>query len=594
MQKEDLKNFFQGKYDIFYSKYLPTVKKIGRTEYKAICPFHDDKEPSFNFNSDTGEYFCHGCGKKGHIVHFYAKLNSLDTKHDYPKILSAIAKDFNIPIEETKRQLVKTYDYVDLEGKLIFQVCRYEPKSFSQRRMNDNGKWIYNLDGIQRVLYRLPEIVKADEVIIVEGEKDSDSLAVIGFCGTTCPQGAGKWRPEYSDSLKDKNIVLCPDNDNVGREHMTRVGASLKGIAAGLKWLELPDLPSKGDITDWLKQFQTKEEAAEKLSILIEAAPEYEAPVRHTLEDAIVESSEYLCLALPPKLKILDIISEQEIILASGWRGVGKSWFGLSLVDAITRNQSFGMWKTVNSVPCLYVDGEMSAQDAKTRLKSLNPDPNRKSPLYIYSDAYANTLGLPKASLMSETWRSTMKRILITRGVRFWVLDNLASLAGGIDENSKRDFDPINAWLLDLRYSGITTLMLHHVGKEGHQRGTSAKEDHLDLSLILKQPPDYVPENGAAFIVTFTKSRLSFQELHLLQDTRFQLITDENGCLSWAWGSVKQETRREVLNLINQGMTYDEIANALQISKGRISQVKKEAIEKGIIDAKGKLLKDDF
>jgi DNA-binding CsgD family transcriptional regulator len=137
-------------------------------------------------------------------------------------------------------------------------------------------------------------------------------------------------------------------------------------------------------------------------------------------------------------------------------------------------------------------------------------------------------------------------------------------------------------------------MMLHHVGKEGHQRGTSAKEDHLDLSMILKQPPDYVPENGAAFIVTFTKSRLSFNELHLIQDTKFQLVPDDHGRLSWAWGSIRQETRREVINMIGQGMTYDEIAGALQISKGRISQIKKEAIEKGIIDAKGKVLKDDF
>ncbi|MRS02644.1 hypothetical protein EG832_05375 [bacterium] len=596
MQKEDIRNFFKGNYKAFYSKYLTQIKNGRGNEYSALCPFHDDKQPSLNFNSETGEYYCHGCGKNGHVVNFYAQLNNLDKQRDYPRILSGIAKDFNIPVEETKRQPVKTYDYVTQEGKLIFQVCRYEPKSFSQRRMNGNGKWVYNLEGVQRVLYRLPEVMKNDEVIIVEGEKDADNVAAMGFCGTTCPQGAGKWYPEYTDSLKGKNIVLCPDNDTVGREHMTKVGASLKGIAKSLKWLELPDLPDKGDISDWLTNFKSKEEAAEKLSMLIESAPGYEAPANHThtLEDAVVESGDYLRLTLPPKRKILDIISEQEIILASGWRGVGKSWFGLSLVDAVTRNQSFGMWKTINCVPCLYMDGEMSAQDVQTRLNALNPDPNRKEPLHIYSDAYASTLGIPKASLMNEEWRSAMKELLTKKCVRFWVLDNLASLAGGIDENSKRDFDPINAWLLDLRYAGITTMMLHHVGKEGHQRGTSAKEDHLDLSLILKQPPDYVPENGAAFIVTFTKSRLSFHELPLLQDIKFQLIPDPSGRLSWVWGSVKQETRREVLGMIGQGATYDEIACALQISKGRISQIKKEAVEKGILDSKGKLLKEDF
>jgi putative DNA primase/helicase len=84
-----------------------------------------------------------------------------------------------------------------------------------------------------------------------------------------------------------------------------------------------------------------------------------------------------------------------------------------------------------------------------------------------------------------------MKRIILTRGVKLWAVDNIASLASGIDENAKKEWDPINSWLLDLRFAGITTLLLHHTNKEGGQRGTSAREDNIDTSLILKQPADY-------------------------------------------------------------------------------------------------------
>lgn len=586
--KDTLKDSLRGRYDQFYGKYLPNLKKIGqRNEYQALCPFHDDKNPSFTINAETGEYFCHGCGKKGHAFHFYGKLNSLDTKRDFPKILKGIASDFNIPLEANPLRFVCSYDYTDVDGTLLFQVVRYEPKTFKQRRPTGNSQWSYELNGTKRVLYRLPEVIGASEVLIVEGEKDVETIRGMKFTATTSPMGAKKWRPEYSDYLKDKNVVLIPDNDNEGREHMTQVGSSLNGIAKSLKWVDLPDLPSKGDVSDWAARFSRPEEAAERLAVMIEGAKPYSAPVKHTLEDAVISAADFESLSLPPKRKILDIISEQEIILLSGWRGTGKTWVGLGIVDAITRGLPFGPWKVVNSVPCLYLDGEMPAQDIRTRLDLLNPDPHRKTPLYVYSDAYANFLGLTKANLVSGEWRDAMKRILKTRGIKLWVVDNIASLAGGLDENSKKDWDPINEWLLRLRFEGITTILLHHTNKAGGQRGTSGREDNIDMSIMLKQPPDYEPDKGACFIFSFNKSRLASDDLSQLQETKFQLTRADDGLLKWIFGSVKLETREAVLSMLNQSMSYEDIGAALGISKGRISQIKADAIKKEIIDHRG-------
>jgi DNA primase len=113
-----------------------------------------------------------------------------------------------------------------------------EPKDFRQRRPDGNGKWIWNLKGIQPVLYGLTNLQSAHEVLIVEGEKDCDTLAELGFIATTCPMGAKKWREHYNESLIGKQVVLIPDNDNEGRQHMAQVGAAIKDVVASLKWLD--------------------------------------------------------------------------------------------------------------------------------------------------------------------------------------------------------------------------------------------------------------------------------------------------------------------------------------------------------------------
>jgi len=238
------------------------------------------------------------------------------------------------------------------------------------------------------------------------------------------------------------------------------------------------------------------------------------------------------------------------------------------------------------------MDGEMASSDIKERLSQLNPSPDRKSPLYIYSDAYANHLGLPRANLLSEIWRTTMKRILTIRGVKLWVVDNIASLTGSgtYDENLTKDWGPINSWLLDLRFSGIATHLLHHTNKAGGQRGASSREDHLDSSILLKQPQGHEAEDGADFIFSFTKSRFAHDDLHLIQDVRFTLRADGAGRLQWQWRYAKAEIKGEILEMIDRGTPYKDIASALSVSPGLITKTKKQAVKDGIMNDQGKLL----
>ena len=138
----------------------------------------------------------------------------------------------------------------------------------------------------------MPDVVKSEEVLIVEGEKDVDNLRTHGFVATTCPMGAGKWRPQYNDALKGKELILIPDNDPQGREHMDQVAISLNGAARTLKWLALPGLPPKGDVSDWLAKFEDPEEVKERLAIMIENAEPYTPPKQTMTEIKNTSASE--------------------------------------------------------------------------------------------------------------------------------------------------------------------------------------------------------------------------------------------------------------------------------------------------------------
>ena len=126
--------------------------------------------------------------------------------------------------------------------------------------------------------FRLPDVIKAKEVLIVEGEKDADTLTSLGFIATTCPMGAKSWKDDYNQYLKGKDIVLMPDNDPEGREHMTQVAISLNGTAKSLKWIDLPGLPSKGDVSDWVATFNPIEKTSERLAVMIDRADHYDPP----------------------------------------------------------------------------------------------------------------------------------------------------------------------------------------------------------------------------------------------------------------------------------------------------------------------------
>jgi len=185
-----------------------------------------------------------------------------------------------------KREFVAEYIYTDINGKPLHKSVRYSDKSFIQRRPDPNsqGKWLSGLGGIETVIYKLPKVIaaiKAEKpIFIVEGEKDVDNLEKLGFTVTTNPMGAGKWQDYHSDYLKGATVYIIPDNDKTGKEHVEKVAKSLKGKAKSIKMIdltkELPDLPNKGDVTDFFKIINEKAEGLTRFNKLVNGAVEFE------------------------------------------------------------------------------------------------------------------------------------------------------------------------------------------------------------------------------------------------------------------------------------------------------------------------------
>mgnify|MGYP001557764688 CR=1 FL=1 len=204
--------------------------------YRARCPCHDDRVQSLSIREDNGKLlrYCHaGCS--------------------FEKIIRAL----DLPSSPTSSPpvITATYDYTDAEGKLLYQVVRYHPKNFKQRRPDDKGGWLWELKGITPTLYRLQEVIDAIKerklLFIVEGEKDVENLRLQGQMATTISGGAStKWPPRLIPMFQGAKIVVIPDNDEPGRKYAQYVANSFYGWCSSLKVVALP---TGKDVSDYLE-----------------------------------------------------------------------------------------------------------------------------------------------------------------------------------------------------------------------------------------------------------------------------------------------------------------------------------------------------
>lgn len=236
--------------------------------WSAKCPAHDDRKQSLTLKlADDGKLLVNCHANDGCTFDDIAAAIGID-RQDF------FTADDNRVHDRVRHRIVATYDYRDERGTLLYQAVRMEPKDFRQRRP-DGDEWLWNLDGVRLVPYRLPELVAAQPtrtVFIPEGEKDVDRLRSFGLIATTNPLGAGKWSRMASDAVAHfhgRHVALLPDNDDAGEKHAADVIANLDGTAASIRVVRLPGLARKQDVSDWLRFGGTRE----RLVALTRATP---------------------------------------------------------------------------------------------------------------------------------------------------------------------------------------------------------------------------------------------------------------------------------------------------------------------------------
>lgn len=200
---------------------LSGVKQVG-TGYMALCPSHPDEKASLHVTSNGKGLAlkCHaGCDTSD-------ILDSLDLEWDD---LFFAEKEAN----GTRKEIINTYDYTDEKGQLLYQVVRYHPKEFRQRRPDGNGGWTWSVKNTRKVPYMLHELIEFPDspIFIVEGEKDVHALRPHGYIATTNAGGAGKWQEDWTPIFKGRRVYLIPDNDEPGVQHMNKVGLTLSTVA---------------------------------------------------------------------------------------------------------------------------------------------------------------------------------------------------------------------------------------------------------------------------------------------------------------------------------------------------------------------------
>lgn len=255
----------------YYRERAPKVPQRGK-DWRGPCPVHNGDGDNFSVDPETGMAYCFTqCGRGWDILGLEQDL----TGSNFPEAKLAVFRLVGRPDPpQREAEIDEAYDYTDADGNLAFQsIRRYRGrrKSFVLRRPDGRGGWSWNMDGVQRVPYRLPNVIASDTVLIPEGERDVHTCERLGYVASCNSEGSGKFGLEHARWFADKVCILLPDNDAAGRDHARKTATLLSGIAREIRILELPGLPEKGDVTDWYRMGGRREQ----ITPLIAAAPEW-------------------------------------------------------------------------------------------------------------------------------------------------------------------------------------------------------------------------------------------------------------------------------------------------------------------------------
>mgnify|MGYP003582302988 CR=1 FL=1 len=385
------------------------------------------------------------------------------------------------------------YEFVVEDGTVVYRTVRKEKpgekKRFITQRPNGQGGWTSKLENVQRVPYRLPELLAAnpaDIIYFVEGERKADKLASMGFTATAIAFGCKGWRAEYASHFAGRSVAILPDNDDEGRRFAETVKKAVEGVGGKPVIVELPGLPSKGDIIDWAG-------TADELRDMVSNAFKPAAKLFPLLDPATWQAQQTPLR----EWAWTEYIPHRQATYLTGPGSAGKSLLAQQLCTCIALGLPFIGVETRQSV-VIYVTCEDDADELHRRQKAICealgvPLTALSAKLHLVSLA-----GVPGSELVTFTPEGRMivseaYRVLLDTakavGARFVGLDNVAHLFAG-NENIRNQVASFVSLLngLALTIDG-SVLFLGHPNKAGQEfSGSTAWENQVRSRLFMEVP----------------------------------------------------------------------------------------------------------
>lgn len=378
----------------------------------------------------------------------------------------------------------------------------------------------------------------------------------VAFSANNLPVVANIMRSKFPDT----SIMVCGNNDEAGR------GKGQEAAQAAQARLVLPAFTTGvgKDFND-LHQSEGLQEVRRQLEASEQAG---NSPALVSLD-----MGEFLSMSIPERGYLLSpVLPVQGIGILYAPRGIGKTFAALSIAVAVASGGAVFNWRAPMPKKTLYVDGEMPATSMQDRLSSLVsgmsvPPHTLKNMALITPDLQP----CPMPDVSTASGQTMLEPFL--KDVDMVVLDNIATLCRTGKENESQSWQTMQAWLLELRRRGMTVLLIHHAGKSGDQRGTSAREDIMDTVISLRRPREYSMAEGARFEVHLTKAR------GILGDDakpfEANLLTEGNA-LHWQVRELEDVELDELKRLLREGYSIRDCAEEMGKSKGAIQRLKKK------------------
>lgn len=299
-------------------------------------------------------------------------------------------------------------------------------------------------------------------------------------------------------------------------------------------------------------------------------------PIHKSKPLKCIDIADFLDMVLPVASLILgEWFAEKSLSMIYAWRGLGKTWFVLSMAYAISCGEKFIEWEVKKPRRVLILDGEMQGFAMQKRLAHIAEMFDREPAqgfLTILTPDLQNDRGMPDLSTLEGQFE--LESIIEQVNPQVIVVDNLSSLCRTGRENEGESWLVIADWALRMRREGRSVVFVHHSGKSGQQRGSSRREDILDNVIALKKLPESDAKKGAHFEVTFEKARhTNGGSVESLELTLASSADGKN--LHWEYKKSDTERKKRIEQMVADGMTYDEIGKELNISKSSVCRILK-------------------